>query len=294
MPRFLHPKKSTEHRVAVIALYRALLSRCASVPLPDDHAVSLRNAIRNKFRRNRKLQGSYQLGLSFKAGYDACANNPQTLDHLDALSTGNTESVGILTRMISQLPHGLARTPRVKSISPSSSPPKEQLACLPTERAVLNVRPYLQTHGPRHVPIIASANGIPFLRLTKPQPPILSRIIRQRLTKKIKLFDMKVMLVNWWLPMAKQEDEWDALINWEAARGLDGVEDEVKWIDAVKMSERQNQTAYEGEQAKDREIIQKMQRVVDLETELALKEGQTIVRGRKRRPIKVIKPMQKP
>jgi hypothetical protein len=33
-----------------------------------------------------------------------------------------------------------------------------------------------------------------------------------------------------------------------------------------------------------------MQRVVDMETELALKEGQTIVRGRKRRPIRVIKP----
>jgi hypothetical protein len=29
---------------------------------------------------------------------------------------------------------------------------------------------------------------------------------------------------------------------------------------------------------------------VDLETRMALQEGQTIVRGRKRRPIRVIKP----
>lgn len=87
MPRFLTPKKSTEHRVAgasplhthpfhsltpspAIALYRALLSGCSSAALPDDDRTALRNAIRNKFRQNRKLQSAYQLGLSFKLGYE--------------------------------------------------------------------------------------------------------------------------------------------------------------------------------------------------------------------------------
>jgi hypothetical protein len=115
-------------------------------------------------------------------------------------------------------------------------------------------------------------------------------MLRQRLTTKINLFHMKVMLANWWLPMAKQEDEWDALVNMQARRRVDGDEDGVKWVDAVTLSERENKDAYEHDQSKEREITRKMQRIVDLETELALKEGQTIVRGRKRRPIKVVKP----
>lgn len=57
---------------SAIALYRALLSGCSSAALPDDDRTSLRNAIQNKFRQNRKIQSPYQLGLSFKLGYEAC------------------------------------------------------------------------------------------------------------------------------------------------------------------------------------------------------------------------------
>jgi hypothetical protein len=95
MPRFLTPKKSTEHRVAgasplhthpfhaltlspAIALYRALLSGCTSAALPDDDRTALRNAIRNKFRQNRKLQSAYQLGLSFKLGYEVPYHTPHS------------------------------------------------------------------------------------------------------------------------------------------------------------------------------------------------------------------------
>ncbi|KAG9186579.1 hypothetical protein G6011_09687 [Alternaria panax] len=280
MPRFLQPKKSTQHRVAAIALYRALLSRCSSAPLPDDGRVSLRNAIRNKFRRNRKIQSPYQLGLSFKAGYE-------TLDHLDASAIGDTASASTLMRLVSQLPRGLTRAPPLKPRRETpSNPLKERLACLPPEKAVLNVRPYAKTSGPRHVPVIASANGVPFLRLTKPQPPALTRILHQRLERKTVLFDTKVLLVNWWLPMCQQEDAWDVLIN-EQLKKRDDV---VKWTDAIRLSERENQEAYEHDLRKDRALVRKMQNIVDMETELALKEGQTIVRGRKRHPIRVIKP----
>jgi hypothetical protein len=136
------------------------------------------------------------------------------------------------------------------------------------------------------VPILASANGVPFLRLAKPQPPALSRILRQRLQRKQELFDIKIILSNWWLPMCKDEDAWDALINTQ----LKKREDTVKWTDAIRLSERENYDAYEKDQQKDRDITKKMQRIVDEETKLALEEGQTIMRGRRRRPIRVIKP----
>ncbi|KAF1837187.1 hypothetical protein BDW02DRAFT_491884 [Decorospora gaudefroyi] len=280
MPRFLQPKESTQHRVAAIALYRALLSRCSSTPLPDDDRVSLRNAIRNKFRRNRKIQSPYQLGLSFKAGYE-------TLDRLDASATGDAASVSLLMRSISQLPRGLVRTPPLqptREVPPIA--PKERLACLPPEKAVLNVRPYAETSGPRHVPILASANGVPFLRLTKPQPPALSRVLRQRLQRRIDTFDVKVLLGNWWLPICQHEDEWDALM----AAQLMRHEDTVKWTDAIQLAERECKEKYDKDVQKDRALSRKMQRIVDEETKLALKEGQPIVRGRKRHPIRVIKP----
>ncbi|KAJ4367318.1 hypothetical protein N0V83_006899 [Neocucurbitaria cava] len=281
MPRFLQPKKSTQHRVAAIALYRALLSRCSSVALLDNDRVSLRNAIRNKFRKNRKIQSPYQLGLSFKAGYE-------TLDRLDASATNDTANAGVLSRLIANLPRGLTRSPplRPHRLPSSTDPPKERLACLPPERAVLNVRPYAKTSGPRHVPVLASANGVPFLRLTKPQPRALSRILRQRLERKQYIFDTRIFLLNWWMPLCQQEDEWDELMT----RQLMHREDRVKWVDAVQLSEQENLQAYEKDLEKDRVVIRKMQRIVDLETELALKEGQTIVRGRKRRPLQVIKP----
>ncbi|CAN9158426.1 unnamed protein product [Alternaria alternata] len=211
----------------------------------------------------------------------------QTLDHLDASATGDPTSTSILTRLISQLPCGLTRIlPTKPRRETPPDPLKERLARLPPEKAVLNVRPYAQTSGPRHVPILASANGIPFLRLTKPQPPALSQVLHQRLERKTELFDTKVLLDNWWLPICRQEDKWDVLMNEQ----LKKREDTVRWTDAVRLSQSENQEAYEKDLKKDRQITRKMQRIVDMETELALKEGQTIVRGRRRHPIRVIKP----
>lgn len=88
------------------------------------------------------------------------------------------------------------------------------------------------------------------------------------------------------MPICKQEDEWDDLL----AAQLMTREDRVKWVDAVRLAEKENQGAYDRDVAKDREISRKMQRIVDLETKMALEEGQTIIRGRKKRPIRVIKP----
>jgi hypothetical protein len=211
----------------------------------------------------------------------------QTLDHLDASATGDATSTSILTRLVSQLPCALTR---ILPINPRRETPpdplKERLARLPPEKAVLNVRPYAQTSGPRHVPILASANGIPFLRLTKPQPPALSQVLHQRLERKTELFDTMVLLDNWWLPICQQEDKWDVLMNEQ----LKKREDTVRWTDAVRLSQSENREAYEKDLKKDRQITRKMQRIVDMETELALKEGQTIVRGRRRHPIRVIKP----
>lgn len=90
--------------------------------------------------------------------------------------------------------------------------------------------------------------------------------------------------------MSKQEDDWDALVNERAQRNIDGHDGDVRWADAVRLGLRENQDNYDRDNAYDKELIKKMQRIVDLETAMALEEGQTIIRGRRKRPIRVLRP----
>lgn len=198
--------------------------------------------------------------------------------------------------LIPSLPRGLARVfphrqPRSLPLSPDA-PTKQSLAVSPPEHAVLNVRPYARTLGPRHVPILASANGIPFLRLKKPQPESLSRVIRQKLDNRIKMFDHKVMLANYWKPLATYEEEWDQILEMQCGF----VEEdegsvlkrrrEDKWQYEVSLAEDANVLKYEKEMATDRKVAAKMVKLIDEETKLAKLEGQKVVRGRKNQPIR--------
>lgn len=220
----------------------------------------------------------------------AFADNHQTVDKLDASTAYDAPETSTLSQLIATLPRGLTSAPLRRRISPSPSQPhpsgKHPLAVLPPERAVLNNRPYAQVTGQRQVPRIASANGIPFLRLTKPQPAALSRVLRQKLARRVERFHRRVELQNYWLPLAKQEDEWDELILPQLRRR----EDKIKWADEVHLAEKQNGRIYEADLTRDALLIQKMQDIVDAETELVLKEGREVTRGRKKAPIQVLKP----
>lgn len=150
---------------------------------------------------------------------------------------------------------------------------------------MLNVRPHAKVSGPRHVPVLASANGIPFLRFGKPQPPALSRILRQRLDRRNERFDSKIILSNYWAPIAQHEDEWDAIVQGKGNM-KDTTNAKVQWIDAVDHACRLDSKAYEMALARDRAHTEKMIQIVDAETKLAKEEGQVIRRGRKTRPIR--------
>ncbi|OAG12840.1 uncharacterized protein CC84DRAFT_1135894 [Paraphaeosphaeria sporulosa] len=286
MPGFLQPKLYIQHRVAAIALYRALLSRCSSAnALQNEERTLLHNAIRNKFRQNRKLQSSRQLGLVFKAGYEV-------LSHLDASQTLNSKSVDALKTLIPSLPRRIVRSSsRRRHTKPQLDPSaKDHGAVLPPEKALLNVRPYAKTNGPRHVPILASANGIPFLRIKKPQPPVLSRVIRQALQRRIDNFHDRILFLNYWIPLSNHEDEWDAILKRECGF----VEKDTRkygtfdplWVYQVNIAEQANRAAHEKDIKKATETATRMTELIDKETELAIQEGQKIVRGRKTKPIR--------
>jgi hypothetical protein len=217
----------------------------------------------------------------------------QTVDRLDTATSADTTST--LSHLIATLPQGLTRAPPAPRPAPPPPPPphpsgKHPLAILPSSRAVLAVRPYARVTGARRVPVLASANGIPFLRLTKPQPASLSRVLRQKLARRMETFHARIELQNYWLPLAQQEDEWDELVAAEGEKGMEQGAEEGRWVDVVLKAREENVEVYEEWSRRDRGIVKKMQGIVDRETALVLKEGREVVRGRVKAPIRVMKP----
>lgn len=77
--------------------------------------------------------------------------------------------------------------------------------------------------------------------------------------------------------MCQHEDEWDDLIDEQ----LKEPRDSVKWTRAVHRAIQENFEKHHADNLKDKEMMWKMQNIVDLETKLMLEEeGQLIVHER--------------
>jgi hypothetical protein len=89
------------------------------------------------------------------------------------------------------------------------------------------------------------------------------------------------LLTNYWMPIAAQEDEWDAILYNEFGLLEDGSGE--KWTAPFHSAIIDNNVAHEAWLRKNKEIASQMLRIVDEETALALKEGQKIVRFQRKR-----------
>jgi hypothetical protein len=106
MPLQRAPHHSGVHRVAAIALYRALLTQCAAIPLSSLRLDEIRNIIRNRFRAQRYTISRRHLHVYFDAGYEA-------LDHLDAAKAGVHESTSYLDALVERAPFWMKRSPKI-------------------------------------------------------------------------------------------------------------------------------------------------------------------------------------
>jgi hypothetical protein len=132
-------------------------------------------------------------------------------------------------------------------------------------------RPYEHISGRRHVPILVSGNGEPFLRFKKPQSQYLSRIIRQKIEQRDK----------WWsaywrmeaeVGMAEMEDVWEELVA-EAAEGEGvGFERENGWERLVKEEMKRVMGNIEKKNKENIIRAEMLQRIVDLERLMAERE----------------------
>lgn len=126
--------------------------------------------------------------------------------------------------------------------------------------------------GIRRVPVLVDANGLPFIRYKKPQPENVSRMLRQKLEQRQKLWNHLHNLESYFLPLAEYEDNWDAILEKNTGNTLKGVKDGATFHDEMKAAKRNTQDLMRKEVAKLTLRVQVMTNIILKEKELAVKE----------------------
>ncbi|PGH01740.1 hypothetical protein GX51_05056 [Blastomyces parvus] len=273
MPRFLLPKSSGAHRLACLSLYHALLSQSARLRLINLQPAEIQGLIKSNFHRYKSLQSPSQIVNALKAGYEA-------LDLLHSCAQANAESIGRLESIVQRALDLKSNIHKSCEIQAAQHRPEnrntralrkraegrarrrpEALRPHPDTEPILS-RPRLQINGPRHVPVLANARGLPFLRIKKPQPPSLSRALRSKLDARWKKILRRDQLEDD-IYLAEQEDKWDLIVK---------QNDGTFWVSTVAALFDYTIKTIHYEDEKTKELAQKMWEVVLKERELAKKE----------------------
>jgi hypothetical protein len=251
--------------MVAIALYRALLCQCRAVPTTEESRNALQNIVRNRFRANRDLRGSRRIKLSFTAGYTA-------IGHLDGSVAGNNESTTLIKDYLSDVPARLKIPPK-RALPPQPELPRE-LFEPPPEHKFFNVFPRPAVEGRRKIPFLVSANHFPFVRYKKPQPANVSRVIRNLIEQRFKRFERRYALEDYFIPLAKYEDQWEALLVKEFGE-LNVFDDrDDLWVTPMWESQREVSRLISEMDRRSEKLGRKMLDVVNKEKEWAAKEDE--------------------
>ncbi|KAI3324317.1 hypothetical protein HD806DRAFT_65197 [Xylariaceae sp. AK1471] len=233
-PRFLVPARDSRHRIACLALYRALLRLAPQVSLPDDLATGWgagKNPIiihiQRAFRRNVADTSPRIVYPALSTGYrmlsvlhDAALSPPSSQHHASIITFLKSRLVERQRSLANRPPPPSSRKskssaprpgtlPLLVKVSPPPSPsnpdPKPEYAIPHRPRPASE----LGGSGRRQIPQLDMAGDMPILRLTKPQPRVLNRVITQKLQKRYQRSDEVRRLGNEVLLTANLEDEWE-------------------------------------------------------------------------------------
>ncbi|KAI7330113.1 hypothetical protein KC315_g5843 [Hortaea werneckii] len=293
MPTNFSPRKSGAHRVAAIALCRALLSQCRALPaLEAEQRNALQNIVRNRFKQARYEQSTARLKRHFETGYHA-------IDRLDAAVAGDDASRTYILSALDQAPDKLKREPRTflpKKLRQEQEK-KQKAAARATEPATPKPSifdrplPKEQLSGRRHVPVLFNAQKMPVLRFKKPQPENLSGYIAHRARKTQRRHNTRHRIEDE-LEIAKAEDEWDRIIaphlsakpqqGGQVSRKLKKEDAEPRWDSAVRLAKKEISDKLGAEKERNREMRDKMQGIFDRERELRDKEKADGLREKKK------------
>lgn len=265
MPRHLILRKSGVHRAACFALYRALLRQKHELRLNQRQQHLFRRPIRAVFKRNAKLQSPPQISTALQLGYET----------LEGLHDGLRKQC-ILNRIFelaspprtSARPEDLPLSPQTRTARAQRAP-KRHVAPYPGATPTLS-RPFLNLSGRRQVPFLVDANQVPFLRLKKPQPLFLSRIIRDNVNARERRLTLEARLASE-LPIARDEDEWDQIL-YEHFELNDVDPEEKPWEREVKQALAKNHKLHVKAIQKRTDISAKMYAIFEQEKALAEEE----------------------
>ncbi|KAL6863668.1 hypothetical protein J3F83DRAFT_745211 [Trichoderma novae-zelandiae] len=237
--------RNSRHRTAALALYRSLVRTASRIPLAQDapkHPIV--HLVRKRFSKNTGYTSYRLIYAAMAAGYKFLnlltkAQTPNSSEHNQVLH--HLQSVRDTTAASRANPHPkqykrvLPPEPLLVNVAQADEPPKYTSNILP--------RPKESLKGPRKVPSVsATAEGQPFVRLKKPQPHALSRMIGRKgriFTNRIEhIMDLDERVT----PEAALEDEWDRMM------------DDLLAKEGAKGERREKEVSYRW----DREIHPKM------------------------------------
>jgi uncharacterized protein YifE (UPF0438 family) len=197
------------------------------VPLPDDLTTSsplgpahpIPTLIRNAFRRNKRDTSPRLVVSALKNGYRyltllSRAADPSTPEHASVLTflrENQARVVDLKAKAEAEAASRIStapiegRTPLIKKISAEGEPPVYAPTGPP--RPLSSFR-----SGVRKPPTLAATMGVPFLRLKKPQPRFLERVLRQKSQRRTNRVEKILQMMGEGMEEAGVEDEWERLM----------------------------------------------------------------------------------
>ncbi|KAL7621841.1 hypothetical protein AAE478_007341 [Parahypoxylon ruwenzoriense] len=224
------------------ALYRALLQQARRVPLPADLAAAYPTnpitwLVRRAFKRNRQDTSPRLVQPALKAGYrilallQAAASSPSSKG--ENPSADYVSVIQYLRERLAERQHSIAakvaHPPYSRNPERSSAPREGTIPLLvnvtppptpedPYPKPVYAIpsrpRPLSELGGTgrRKVPRLDLASDFPFLRIGKPQSRVLSRVLTQKIKKRVARVETIQTLWEDFIPDADLEDQWEKMM----------------------------------------------------------------------------------
>jgi len=292
MRGFVNPRKSAAHKLACSALYRSLLRQ--SIRFADETtSTALVNLIRHRFHYDQSINSPTVICDTLKKGRQArtviqaaADGSPTALAQLtstlDQVAKHSSELADLRTHQNSlRSPTSPGKLSKIAHVQDLRS--KQWAEKIPNPIPVLD-RPVPQEQlpnpeKPRRVPILASSQGIPFLRYKAgAQSPKLSRILRDIYARDFKRWEAIIRLQDE-IEHARLEDDWDKILC--AQSGYQDTPDTLNeyergttksWTEDTKVALKEMQQKHKESASRKTEMTFRMWDIVQREKELATRE----------------------
>ncbi|KAL8802424.1 MAG: hypothetical protein Q9182_003847, partial [Xanthomendoza sp. 2 TL-2023] len=240
--------------------------------LPLEPANHFRKHVLAAFRTNAKTQKHATIRAALTAGYGALEDlASRKLNILEQLADLSSPSKSI-QRQRSIEDREMAKR-KTQSLNPCQLRPRDmgQRSPHPDAPPVLDGLPPPPPGRRRRVPNMVNANHIPFLRFKKPQSPFLSHMIRKKTDERNKRI-MRMQQFDEILPFAKEEDEWDRILEHMHGLSSSNNKDETQWVTATQEAVARVNRAHRNNTVKRHKMAVRMFKIVQEEEQLAEQE----------------------